>query len=77
MVYYIQKEERKVTPMKITAIVNNLPNMDKYLAKNNGVVWITATADRGDLWYYGLWYSEAEAKAQARTEDKIVLKVEV
>ena len=76
MVYYIQKEERKVTPMKITAIVNNLPNMDKYFAKNNGILWITATPVDGELWYYGLWYTEAEAKAQAKAEDKIVLKVE-
>lgn len=64
--------------MNITAIVNNLPtNIDKYLAKNNGILWITATAVDGELWYYGLWYTEAEAKTQARNEDKVVLKVEV
>ena len=64
--------------MKITAIINNLPtNIDKYFAKNNGILWITATAVDGELWYYSLWYTEAEAKAQARTEDKIVLKAEV
>lgn len=63
--------------MKITAIVNNIPtNIDKYLVKNNGVLWITATAVDGGLWYYGLWYTEAEATAQARAEDKVVLKVE-
>lgn len=64
--------------MKITAIVNNLPaNIDTYLARNNGILWITATPVDGGLWFYGLWFTEAEAKAQARTEDKIVLKVEV
>ena len=57
--------------------IKNLPtNIGKYFAKNNGVLWITATPYDGELWFYGLWYTEAEAKAQARTEDKVVLKVE-
>lgn len=64
--------------MNITAIVNNIPaNIDKWLAKNNGILWITATPVNGELWYYGLWFKEADAKAQARTEDKVVLKMEV
>ena len=50
--------------------IKNLPtNIGKYFAKNNGVLWITATPYDGELWFYGLWYTEAEAKAQARTED--------
>ena len=57
--------------------IKNLPtNIDKYFAKNNGILWITATPYDGELWFDGLWYTEAEAKAQARTEDKVVLKVE-
>lgn len=64
--------------MNITAIVNNIPsNIDKYLAKNNGVLYITATPVDGELWYYALWYTEAEAKAEAETLDKVWLKVEV
>lgn len=77
MVYYIQKEERKVTPMIATNVLNLPATLDKHLAKNNGVVWITATPFEGELWFYGLWYTEAEAETQARNEGKIVLKMEV
>lgn len=63
--------------MKITAIVKNIPdNMAKYLARNNGVVWITVTPYSDELWYYGLWYTEKDARMQAQEEDKIVLRVE-
>ena len=63
--------------MKITANVQNLPTtIDRYLAKNDGVLWITATPFRGELWYFGLWYTEAEAMKQAQIEDKVVLKME-
>lgn len=64
--------------MNITALVNNIPtNIDKWLAKNNGVLYITATPVDGELWYYGLWFTEAEAMTQAKAEGKVVLKMEV
>lgn len=70
MVYCLQKEERKVTPMKLIATVNNLPaNLTKY-------AWITARAVDGKLWFYGAWYDEAGAREQALEIDGIVLKVE-
>ena len=63
--------------MKITTNVENLPtNINEYLTKNNGVLWITATPYEGYLWYYGLWYTEAEAREAAWADRKIVLKVE-
>ncbi len=63
--------------MKITANVENLPtNIDHYLAKNNGVLWIVATPYEGELWYYSLWFTEAEAREAAWADRRIVLKVE-
>ena len=58
--------------MKLIAMVNNLPeNMDKW-------GWIVARPVDGELWFYGAWYAEqgAEAQAQAREVDGIALKVE-
>jgi hypothetical protein len=56
--------------MKLTAIVNNLPaNLTKY-------AWITASLYEGELWFYGAWYTEAEARAQAREIYGVALKVE-
>ena len=64
--------------INITAIVNNLPtDLGKWLAKNNGVLYITATPVEGELWYYALWFTEAEAKAEALAQGKIWLKVGV
>ena len=64
--------------MTITANVQNLPvgTVEQHLAKNNGVVWLTATPYQGELWYYGLWYTEADATTVAKAEDLVVLKVE-
>ena len=65
--------------MKFTATttVNDLPlDIVKYFNKSNGVLWITATALEGELWYYDLWFTEADAKLQAQVENKIALKVE-
>lgn len=63
--------------MKIIANVENLPtNIDHYLAKNNGVLWIVATPYEGELWYYSLWFTEAEAREAAWAHYRIVLKVE-
>ena len=63
--------------MKIIANVENLPtNIDHYLAKNNGVLWIVATPYEGELWYYSLWFTEAEAREAAWADRRIVLKVE-
>lgn len=58
--------------MKLIATVENLP---RDLSKWG---WVVARAVDGELWYYGAWYAEdeAEAKAQAREIDGIVLKVE-
>jgi len=62
--------------MTITATVNNLPDtIATYLAKNNGVLYITVTPYDGELWYYGLWYKLADAEAQAKAESKLVLTV--
>ena len=58
--------------MKLTAIVNNLPaDFDKY-------GYIVARAVDGELWFYGAWYigQGAEAQAQAREVDGVMLKVE-
>ena len=59
--------------MKLTAIVNNLPtHMEKY-------GFIVARAVDGELWFYGAWYAtqEADAYAQAREVDGLVLRVEL
>lgn len=57
--------------MKYTAEINNTPNLDKY-------TWITATIWNGEIWFYGAWYAnqKAEAEAQAREINGIVLKKE-
>lgn len=56
--------------MKLIATVNNLPtNVTKY-------AWITASVVDGDLWFYGAWYTEADARAQAREIGGIALRVE-
>ena len=56
--------------MKLIAIVNNLPaNVMKY-------EWITARPVDGELWFYGAWHTEQEAKNQAQSVDGIALHVE-
>lgn len=58
--------------MKLTAIVNNLPrDLNRY-------GYVVARAVEGELWFYGAWYAtqEAEAAAQAREVDGLVLTVE-
>ena len=63
--------------MKMIADVQNLPtDIDKYLTKNNGVLWLVVTPFEGELWYYSLWHTEAEAREAAWAEYRIVLKVE-
>lgn len=56
--------------MKLIAIVNNLPaDLTKY-------AWITANTYEGELWFYGAWYTEAEAREQAREIGGVALKIE-
>jgi len=56
--------------MKLIATVNNLPaNVTDY-------AWITANPYEGELWFYGAWYTEDEARAQAREIGGIALRVE-
>jgi hypothetical protein len=56
--------------MKLIAIVNNLPtDLAKY-------AWITANTYEGELWFYGAWYTEAEAREQAREIGGVALKIE-
>lgn len=58
--------------MKLTATVRNLPaDLDRF-------GWVVAKVWDGELWFYGAWFigQEAEAKAQARAEGGVALKVE-
>lgn len=56
--------------MKLIAIVKNLPaNVSKF-------AWITARLYQGELWFYGAWYTEAEAREQALEIDGVALQVE-
>lgn len=57
--------------MKLIAIVNNLPaNVTDY-------AWITANPYEGELWFYGAWYTEEEARAQAREIGGVALEIEL
>lgn len=56
--------------MKLITIVKNLPaNVAKF-------AWITARLYQGELWFYGAWYTEAEAREQALEIDGVALQVE-
>jgi len=56
--------------MKLIVTVKNLPaNVSKF-------AWITARLYQGELWFYGAWHTEAEAREQALEIDGVALQVE-
>lgn len=56
--------------MKPIAIVKNLPaNVSKF-------AWITARLCEGELWFYGAWSTEADARKQAQEIGGVAVRVE-
>lgn len=63
MIYCLQKEERKVTQMKVN--VQNLPATHK--------TYVVARPCDGDLWYWGSWDSEETAHTIANEVGGVVV----